>query len=43
VVGEHRTLMVVFAGALVVGLVCAMLLPVAQRSGSIRSRSNAET
>jgi MFS family permease len=43
VVGEHRTLMVVFAGALVVGLLCAMLLPVAQRSGSIRSRSNAET
>ena len=43
VLGEHRTLMVVFAGALVVGLLCAMLLPAAQSRGSIRSRSNAET
>jgi MFS family permease len=43
VIGEHRTLMVVFAGALVVGLLCAMLLPAAQSRGSIRSRSNAET
>jgi MFS family permease len=43
VLGEHRTLMVVFAGALVVGLLCAALLPAAQSSGSIRSRSNAET
>ena len=43
VVGEHRTLMVVFAGALLVGLLCAALLPAAQSRGSIRSRSNAET
>lgn len=42
-VGEHRTLMVVFAGALVLGLVCAVLLPVRQITGSIRSRSNADT
>jgi EmrB/QacA subfamily drug resistance transporter len=43
VVGEHRTLMVVFGGALLVGLLCAAMLPAAQRTGSIRSRSNAET
>jgi MFS family permease len=43
VVDEHRILMAVFGGALLVGLLCAVLLPAAQRTGSIRSRSNAET
>jgi EmrB/QacA subfamily drug resistance transporter len=43
VIGEHRTLMVVFGGALLVGLLCAALLPAGQMTGSIRSRSKAET
>ncbi len=43
VLEDHRTLMVIFAGVLLAGLVCAVLLPRAQMTGSIRSRSNAET
>jgi MFS family permease len=39
VIAEHRTLMAVYAGALVVGLVCAALLPGRTASNAVKTSS----